>query len=152
MRKILSIIVLGLLWSNIFISFSTAEFNPQNIKEKYIFSNCKNEKGFTGISYILNLSKKIVIEKSENGTIAFSTIDFLDKNNGRVYVKEFMTNLTKGPDKDKVIQHMNSINIEISIVNIKTGEWEYLFSWKESAPSELKEFKLPYTKFKCEVN
>ena len=152
MKKLLGILVLSLLWVNIFISFSTAEFDPQNIKEKYIFTNCKDEKGLTGISHILNLSKKIIIEKSANGTIAVSSIDFLDKNNGRVYVKEFLTNLTKGPDKDNVIQYMNNINIEISIINIKTGEWEYLLSWKKSAPSELKEIKLPYRKIKCEVN
>ena len=145
MKKLLGIVFLGLLWSNLFFSSLIADFHStENLKKKYIFEHCKSvDYGDDplAIIYTLDTSRRYFVEDiTKLKTKFFYYIDPLSIKDGVVPIGDLMKHLSEGHEDYINLVHffVDNLNIDINTANIKTGESIIKMSLKKSAPPEVK--------------
>ena len=88
MKKILAIVVLALLWSNLFLSsFITFSYSTENLKKNYVIKNCKGGKNPNSAKekFTLDISKGLYSTGDNDTEINFS-YKILNINNGVVTI------------------------------------------------------------------
>ena len=142
MKKLLAILVLGLLWSNLFpSSLITISYSAENLKKKYVIKNCKGGKNPANAKAkaTLNISKGLyIIADNEIKAKFFYKISNI--NNGVVTVGDLQYDLSKGPNDIINLAHLlySNMNKDTHTININTGEVIEEWSIKESAAPDIK--------------
>ena len=142
MKKLLAIVVLGLLWSNLFpSSLITISYSAENLKKKYVIKNCKGGKNPANakVKATLNISKGLyIIADNEIKAKFFYKISNI--NNGVVTIGDLQYDLSKGPNDIVNVMHLldSNMNKETHTININTGEVIEEWSIKENAAPDLK--------------
>ena len=142
MKKLLAILVLGLLWSNLFpSSLITISYSAENLKKKYVIKNCKGGKmpANAKAKATLNISKGLyIIADNEIKAKFFYKISNI--NNGVVTVGDLQYDLSKGPNDIINLAHLldSNMNKDTHTININTGEVIEEWSIKDSAAPDIK--------------
>ena len=142
MKKLLAILVLGLLWSNLFpSSLITISYSAENLKKKYVIKNCKGGKNPANakVKATLNISKGLyIIADNEIKAKFFYKISNI--NNGVVTVGDLQYDLSKGPNDIINLAHLldSNMNKDTHTININTGEVIEEWSIKDSAAPDIK--------------
>ena len=142
MKKLLAIVVLGLLWSNLFpSSLITISYSAENLKKKYVIKNCKGGKNPSSAiaKSTLDISKGLYIT-ADNEIKAKFFYKISNINNGVVTIGDLQHDLSKGPNDVLNVVHLldSSMNKDTHTININTGEVIEEWSIKESAEPEIK--------------
>ena len=142
MKKLLAILVLGLLWSNLFpSSLITISYSAENLKKKYVIKNCKGGKNPANakVKATLNISKGLyIIADNETKSKFFYKISNI--NNRVVTIGDLQYDLSKGPDDIVSLMHIldSNMNKDTHTININTGEVIEEWSIKENAAPDIK--------------
>ena len=142
MKKLLAIVVLGLLWSNLFpSSLITISYSAENLKKKYVIKNCKGGKNPSSAiaKSTLDISKGLYIT-ADNEIKAKFFYKISNINNGVVTVGDLQYDLSKGPNDIINLVHLldSNMNKDTHTININTGEVIEEWSIKDSAAPDIK--------------
>ena len=142
MKKLLAIVVLGLLWSNLFpSSLITISYSAENLKKKYVIKNCKGGKNPSSAKAksTLDISKGLYI-MADNEIKAKFFYKISNINNGVVTVGDLQYDLSKGPNDIINLVHLldSNMNKDTHTININTGEVIEEWSIKDSAAPDIK--------------
>ena len=142
MKKLLAIVVLGLFWSNLFLSsFITFSYSTENLKKNYVIKNCKGGKNPNSAKEKFNLDiSKGLYSTGDNDTEINFSYKILNINNGVVTIGDLQHDLSKGPSDIVNGMHIlhSNMNKDTHTININTGEVIEEWSIKESAAPDIK--------------